>query len=1120
MGEYTAIVGGPTGAHQDYAQHCPGVFSNMFANLYTPIWDGGANGTPYNDNNYFAAYMYKVVSQYKGKVRFWEIWNEPGLDLTGQLGWRDQNYPGNWWLEGPNPCDNILHAPIYQYARTLRIAWEIVKTLDPDSYVCLGSVGYQSFLNALLRNTDNPNGGDVSPDYPLMAGAYFDCISFHSYPHFDGSTTNYDANFFERHSDEAADGVVKYRDYYQVILDQYGYDGVTYPKKQWIVTEINSPRQAYTGPFFAGADAQINHIMKAQMIAKVNKIHQLHTYELFDQKTEAEANYEFHRMGLYKKIDGQPAYAQVVNDEGKALKTMTDLIYNTEYDAARTAAMNISGGARGFAWKRPDGSYIYALWAKTTEDLSETAFASYSFPASFNIGGLVKYTWDYGYTNATQVVSPQNIQLDARPVFFTVSATPPGCQLNAVANSVRCANNNTNNNPNDDIYNFSLLVNGSNSSGSWKAVINGQNVTGIVGTPLSVGPFQIAAGPLTISIQDAVNAACTTSLQVQPPAPCSNANPATYCTSKSDFPWHDWIGRVQTGTINNASDKSLYTDYTAQSTTLTAGIAQPIALTTGFSWATFDEYWRVWIDFNKNGVFETSEIALTGIQPAPALGTPQTTFNGSLLIPANAAPGLTRMRVSMKRGAFADPCETLPFGEVEDYSINVLPGAPCAQSVTVQSLECSNNGTPNNSLDDTYTFSLGVGNSGAGTGWSATVNGSTVTGNYNAAKTFGPFLISGGNLNFNVSDQGNAACQTNVAVTAPAPCSNGGGSINYCSSVSNFPWHDWIARVQVGAINNPSDKSPYSNFTALSTDLVRGQATNIALTTGYSWDTYDEYWRVWIDYNQNGVFEEPGELAFSGIRTKPATGTPTAQLDGSLTVPQSALMGATRMRVSMKRGAFPTSCETLPFGETEDYTVQIKPQMMLNPGSVATKPIKTGVGFFEAARQNDGIHLNWQTENDAEMRAYDIQRSSDGRQWETLEIVSVRSNKHQTPAYETIDPTPSEGDNYYRISALTIHNTTIPSAVRRLRLQFPTTLGVYPNPAWDQATIDLAGFAGRASLLMIYNAQGVRVQEISLDADAPDTYNLSLAGYAPGQYFLQFQAAGCKPVTGKLTVMR
>ena len=59
----------------------------LFQNMYTPVWDGGANGTPVNDNNYFALYVYKTVMQYKQYTKFWEIINEPDFD-GGAFGWR------------------------------------------------------------------------------------------------------------------------------------------------------------------------------------------------------------------------------------------------------------------------------------------------------------------------------------------------------------------------------------------------------------------------------------------------------------------------------------------------------------------------------------------------------------------------------------------------------------------------------------------------------------------------------------------------------------------------------------------------------------------------------------------------------------------------------------------------------------------------------------------------------------------------------------------------------------------------------------------------------------------------------------------------------------------------
>ncbi len=526
MSENVAIIGGPSGAHQDYTQYCPGQPSALFSNLYEPIWDGGLNGTPYNDNNFFAAYMYKTVSQYKDHVRFWEIWNEPGLDVTFNIGWRDENYPGNWWKEGPKPCEYVLKAPIYNYIRTLRIAWEVIKTVAPDDYVCLGSVGYQSFMNALLSNTDNPNNGDVSAAFPLTGGAYFDCITYHSYPHFDGSTTFLSSNFFQRHSDEAADGLVKYQAYYQVILDRYGYNGSSFPKKEWIVTEINSPRKTFgeafpgsgKGPFFGSVEAQINHIMKAFMVSKINKIHQLHTFELIDRKNDAEANYEFDLFGLYKTLNGAGPYNVQVNDEGKALKTMTDLVFDTEYDPVRTAALNLPSNVRGYAWKKPDGSYVYSLWAKTVNDLSENITANYTFPANLNVNSLVKHTWDYGYTGSTSNIPSQNIALDARPIFLLAGGGTAACAISAQVSNYQCNNNGTPTVVADDTYTFSVTVSNSTGCGSsW----TGGGTTGSYGVAKTFGPYLISEGNKTLTFTDASNATATATVRADAPAPCS-----------------------------------------------------------------------------------------------------------------------------------------------------------------------------------------------------------------------------------------------------------------------------------------------------------------------------------------------------------------------------------------------------------------------------------------------------------------------------------------------------------------------------------------------------------------------------------------------------------------------
>lgn len=422
MEEHTVIVGFPSPQHRDPAQYCPGIQSEMFANMYTPIWDGGANGTPYNDENYAAAYFYKMVSEYKDYVRFWEIWNEPGFDYTGGLGYAEPGSPGNWWENNPDPCDFKLRAPIFHYVRLLRIAWEVIKTVDPDAYVVVSGTGYPSFLDAILRNTDNPVDGSVTPEYPLKGGAYFDVMGYHSYPHFDGSLREWsnalnDWVYF-RHSDAAADGVLKTKNTYRDVLADYGYDGVTYPEKLWIITEINLPRKPF-GEYIGSAEAQRNFMIKAMTACMANDILQMQVYKLAEDTYFESAYSEFDLMGLYKRLNYNNLYFQELNEEGITHKTTSDILFGKTFDPARTAQLNLGTNTGGGAFRDEHGNFTYVLWAKTTTDQSEAASATYSFPAGLNVSNLLKCEWNASQTHDATPSTSTNIALTATPVFLT-----------------------------------------------------------------------------------------------------------------------------------------------------------------------------------------------------------------------------------------------------------------------------------------------------------------------------------------------------------------------------------------------------------------------------------------------------------------------------------------------------------------------------------------------------------------------------------------------------------------------------------------------------------------------------------------------------------------------------
>ena len=114
---------------------------------------------------------------------------------------------------------------------------------------------------------------------------------------------------------------------------------------------------------------------------------------------------------------------------------------------------------------------------------------------------------------------------------------------------------------------------------------------------------------------------------------------------------------------------------------------------------------------------------------APSLGTLTVTTTADITVPGSAATGNTRMRVSMQRGAYADPCGTFESGEVEDYSINVINNGP------VLSLTCPSN----------ITVTAASGSTTASASWSTPTASSTcTTGSVSVNQTAG--LPSGSNF--------------------------------------------------------------------------------------------------------------------------------------------------------------------------------------------------------------------------------------------------------------------------------------------------------------------------------------------------------------------------------------
>ncbi|MEZ5047443.1 MAG: GEVED domain-containing protein [Chitinophagaceae bacterium] len=102
-----------------------------------------------------------------------------------------------------------------------------------------------------------------------------------------------------------------------------------------------------------------------------------------------------------------------------------------------------------------------------------------------------------------------------------------------------------------------------------------------------------------------------------------------------------------------------------------------------------------------------------------------------------------------------------------------------------------------------------------------------------------------------------------------------------------------------------------------STNLIPGSQYTLTVSPGFTTTAYTEYWAVYIDLNQNGIYDLPNEQ----IATSKTIGDGFFELP--ISIPNNVLLGKTHMRVIMSFKEITDPCQTGLFGEIEDYIIQL-----------------------------------------------------------------------------------------------------------------------------------------------------------------------------------------------------
>lgn len=347
-------------------------------NLYEPIFlpDGSVN-----PENYWAAYVDRVARTYGDHVAIYEVWNEPDQVLGN---WR---ITSEWSTRAPTASElPWWNDSFFAYVRALRIAHEVVHRVDADAQVTVGGVGYPTFLEALLRYTDEPTAGAVDADHPFTGGHYLDVLSFHYYPVFGGGS-----------SDRGVEGLLAQRDAMRAALTAAGLGDMSF-----VVTETGAPRVMVGttpgSPLYAAS-----YLVKAMVLGHSEGWVGIDWFAQGEGDAAAQASDSFQSMGLYESY----AMASTTSDchrtaQGDAYAWLATWMTDTAADPDLTAAMALPATLRGVAFRRASGARVLVVWAHTEGDESATG----SFAFASDVAARVR-RFDVGSGGSEATVSPE-----------------------------------------------------------------------------------------------------------------------------------------------------------------------------------------------------------------------------------------------------------------------------------------------------------------------------------------------------------------------------------------------------------------------------------------------------------------------------------------------------------------------------------------------------------------------------------------------------------------------------------------------------------------------------------------------------------------------------------------
>lgn len=331
--------------------------------------------------------------------------------------------------------------------------------------------------------------------------------------------------------------------------------------------------------------------------------------------------------------------------------------------------------------------------------------------------------------------------------------------------------------------------------------------------------------------------------------------------------------------------------------------------------------------------------------------------------------------------------------------------------------------------------------------------------------------------------------------------------------------------------NGNFDFTGTTNFTISFSFFFNGSSTSGLLDNclnygGWGiwlWSTVSGTWNLQFNYKNNSVGSAAATAFTRGVWHHVAAvrnnGTISLYIDGvfRLSAPEGTMAQSYPINMiagAMGYGSF-SPPRYNPFGgKIDEIRIYNRALSAAEIGILAPFSLPLKLGQFNAVKKATGTELSWETLFELNTSHFDIEKSTDGSNWNSIGRVAAAGNAADKRSYTYFDASQNNGTVFYRLKMVDTDGTFTYSHVVAIKNETKLmTLQLFPNPVTDVLQIQIPSSGKQKGNLIVLDASGKTMlqKEIQL-AEGNNATSIPVSHLPAGVYLLYVENE-----TGRLT---